>query len=132
VKDLKFVRETLMELDPTLGDDAQDEEYQAALILLSSLICGPDARDLAAFTQLPLSLVIAIRQRMITAELWSETKVCLDDWYTKDGDFKDTLFWTDVLVAQGLVVRRWMEEEGAYRYFTNEFDPAAKKTTPVN
>ena len=26
-----------------------------------------------------------------------------------------TLFWVDVLVAQGLVVRPWMNDEGTYR-----------------
>jgi len=123
VKDLRFVRETLLELDPTLLDPGEEETYQAALILLSSLICGPDASDLAAFTGLPLSLVTTIRRRMITAELWSETTVCLDAWYREDGGFWDTHFWMDVFVAQGLVVRRWMVEEDEYRYFAKELDP---------
>jgi len=132
VKDLRFVKETLMVLDPTLWDDGQEEGYQAALILLSSLMCGPRAGDLAAFTRLPLSLVIAIRKRLITAELWSETTVCLDHWFAPDGGFKDNMFWMDVLVAEGLVVRHWIEEEGTYRYFAKEFDPVAKKTTLIN
>lgn len=132
MKDLKFVRETLLELDPTLRGREEEEAYQAALILLSSLICGSDAGKLAAFTGLPLSFVTAIRQRMITAELWSETTACPDAWCTKDGGFMDTLFWADVLVAQGLVMRRWMDQEGAYRYFASEFDPESGKAVSAN
>lgn len=132
MKDLTCVKETLLELDPTLGSDEEDEGYCAALILLSSLVCGSDAAELTEFTQLPLSFVTAIRERMIAAELWSETTVCLHDWYTKDGFFRTSLFWADVLVAQGLAVRHWAEEAGAYRYFAREFAPEARKRSRTN
>jgi len=129
VKDLRFVKEILMDLDPTLRDDWQEEGYQAALILLSSLQCGSDPGDLAAFTRLPWSVVIAVRQRMITAELWSERTVCRDIWLTKDGGFEETQFWMDVLVAEGLVERRWVEEEGVYRYFAKNLYSSSRKAT---
>lgn len=78
MKDLQFVKETLIELAPDLRGSEEGEAYQAALILMSSLQCGPGAADFAAFTGLPPSLVAEVRKRMIAAELWSETGVCLD------------------------------------------------------
>jgi len=132
MKDLQSVKETLIELNPDLLGSEEEEAYQAALILLSSLPCGPGTADLVAFTGLPPSLVAEVRGRMIAGELWSETGDCLNSWFTKNGVFRDVVFWADVLVAQGLLVRRWVEHDGSYYYFAAEFDPVATKTVAAN
>ena len=115
--DLRLVKETLLELDASLAGTEEDESYKTALVLLSALACAPDTTRLAEFTQLPREFVAPIRQRMIRAQLWTESDACCDHWYVADGVFCTTFFWLDVLVAQGLVVRQWVEEEGEYRYW---------------
>jgi hypothetical protein len=60
---------------------------------------------------------------MIRAELWTELDVCCDHWCVSDGGFRTTAFWLDVLVEQGRVVRRWVEEQGQYRYWAQEHAP---------
>ena len=46
--------------------------------------------------------------------------VCCDHWFAQDGQVRYIVFWADTAVAEGLLVRRWEEEEGAYRYWTKE------------
>ena len=60
---------------------------------------------------------------MISAQLWTDIDVCCDHWYGSDGAFCTTYFWLDVLVAQGRVVRRWVEMERQYRYWADEHAP---------
>ena len=60
---------------------------------------------------------------MIRAQLWTEIDAACDHWYRSDGAFCTTFFWLDVLVAEGRVVRRWVEEEGRYRYWAEELGP---------
>jgi hypothetical protein len=60
---------------------------------------------------------------MIRAQLWTEVDVCCDHWYVSDGMFCTNYFWLDVLVAEGLAVRQWAEEEGQYRYWDEEHAP---------
>jgi hypothetical protein len=115
--DLEFVKATLLELDPSLEGSEEDESYNTALVLLSALACGPCTMRLAEFTKLPPEFVATIRQRMIRAQLWTELDVCCDHWYVAAGVVSITAFWLDVLIAQGLAVRKWGEEEGQYRYW---------------
>lgn len=59
--------------------------------------------------------------------------MCCDHWYASDGMFCTSYFWLDVLVAQGRVVRRWVEEEGDYRYWAEEYVPEIelRKSTSI-
>jgi len=125
--DLRLVKETLLQLDPSLAGTEEDERYKTALLLLSALACAPDTTRLAEFTQLPREFVAPIRQRMIRAQLWTESDGCCNHWYVADGVFCTTFFWLDVLVAQGLVVRQWDEEVGEYRYWDEEFAPQRER-----
>ena len=54
---------------------------------------------------------------MIEAGLWTTQEVRCEHWYNQDESFRDVVFWTDVLVAQGLVERRWEQHERVYRYY---------------
>lgn len=118
---LKFVKDTLLEMDPSLRDTEPDDSYDTALVLLSALAKGTDSSRLAAFTGLPLEFVAAIRQRMIRAELWTEVAVCCDHWEVAQGVVSTSAFWSDVLVAEGCVVRRWDEDSGEYRYWAVDY-----------
>ena len=116
--DLEFVKATLLELDPSLeGSEEEGESYNTALVLVSALVCGPCTTRLAEFTKLPPEFVATIRQRMIQAELWTELAACCDHWYVAAGLVHTTAFCLDVLIAQGIAVRQWSEEEGQYRYW---------------
>ena len=72
---------------------------------------------LANFTGASYSLVSKIRLWMTEAGLWNIRDVRCEHWYNQDESFRDVVFWTDVLVAQGLVDRRWDQQEGVYRYY---------------
>jgi hypothetical protein len=96
---------------------------RTALDLLAAIACGSETTRLARVTKLPREFVANIRQRMIRAELWTDLDACCDHWYVSDGVICTIDFWLDVLVAQGRVVRRWVEEEGHYRYWAEEYAP---------
>jgi hypothetical protein len=56
---LKYLREALRALDPTL----EGANYKTAVVLLAGLACGPDLGSLAKLTELPLEFIAPIRQR---------------------------------------------------------------------
>ena len=99
------MKEVLLKIAPELIGFERSPEYQPALVLLSALVCGPDAAKLASFTGLSDSLVWNIRLWMIEAGLWTIQDVRCQHWYNQDESFRDVAFWADVLVAQGLVDR---------------------------
>jgi len=111
--DLQFVKDTLSELDPSLEGGTPDDFYLTALVLVSALVCGPDTE----FTQLPREFVQAIHQRMIPAELWTEIDVFCGHWFGEGNTVSTTAICLDVLIAQGLVVRKWDEQEEDFRYY---------------
>lgn len=121
--DLQFVKDTLLDLDPSLDGSETDEVYNTALVVLSALSCGPDVTRLAAFTGLPEAFVAAIRPRMIRAELWTDVSVSCDHWLFGEHNVDLVTFWVDVLIAEGLVIREWDENEGEYWYCATEYAP---------
>jgi hypothetical protein len=126
--DLQYVKDTLLELDPTLKNCEASDAYNRAIVLLAALTYGPGAMRLAEFTRLPYELVATIRQRMVRAELWTEDEVCCDHWEAAAGVVSTCAFWADVLVAEGLVVRQWDPDSGDYRYFDARHDPSKRKS----
>jgi len=130
--DLQFVKDALSELDPELARAGSGEEYDTAFVLLAAIACGTDTVLLTAATGLPRDFVDAIRERMIRAELWTELRACCDHWWVAEQTICETFFWTDFLVARGLVIRRWDEAQGEYRYYATEYAPAAEPIETVN
>ena len=124
---LQYVKDTLSGLDPTLKSCGASDTYNTAIVLLSALAYGPDTTRLAGFTSLPHQFVATIQQRMIRAELWTETGVCCDHWEVAEGVVSMSAFWADVLVAEGLVVRQWDPDSDDYRYFDALHAPDKKK-----
>lgn len=123
----KYLEETLVELEPDLEGTEEDDSYRTALFLLAAITYGSDTTSLARVTKLPRQFVSQIRQRMISAQLWTEIDVACDHWYRSDGAFCTTYFWLDVLVAEGRVVRRWVEQESQYRYWAEEHAPKMQR-----
>jgi len=66
--DLRFVKDTLSELDASLDGSEQNEFYRTGLVAVSALVCGPHTERLAKFTELSPDFVETIRQRMIRAD----------------------------------------------------------------
>jgi hypothetical protein len=114
--DLKFLKKTLIEIDPSLERCEEDESFKTALVLLAALSCGPNVGRLADITHAPREFVTTIRRRMIQVGLWTELDVCCDHWFASASVLRPAAFWSDVLIAQGLVTRKWFEEDCEYRY----------------
>ena len=112
--DLQFVKKSLSELGFDGG--TPDEQYLTTLVLASALVCGPETAPLAELTQLPADFVEAIRQRMIQAGLWTEIDVMCDHWFGEGNVASITAICLDVMIAQGLLVRKWNEPMGDYEY----------------
>ena len=109
---LDDVKEALAELDPTFERSADEDTYRTAVVLFSALVHGSDTEVLAQFTNFPREFVETIRQRMLQAELWTDTDVLCDHWFTEGDRVSLVAFCVDVLVAQGRLIRRWKEEKG--------------------
>ena len=129
---LEFVKEALLEIDPSLNGAEETDSYKAALVLLSAMFWGPDTTRLAEVTQLSRTFIATIRERMIRAELWTESVTQYDHWFVGDCDIRPGCFWADVLVAEGLAVRRWVEEEVDFRYWHEKFAPQEERRRKVN
>ena len=129
-KDLQFVKDTLLELDPSLDCSEENEFYLTALVAVSALVCGPDTKPLAKFTGLPRDFVDTIRQRMIRAELWTEIDIFYDHWFGSLNFVRPTAIWLDVLIGQGFLLRCWDEETGDYRYYDVRYAPCSDDSLP--
>jgi len=60
---------------------------------------------------------------MLMADLWTDIDVRSDHWAPAPGLFDSTAFWLDVLIAEGLMIRRWDEEQGDYFYCHMDYGP---------
>jgi hypothetical protein len=122
--DLQFVKDTLREIAPDLNEKDSAGTYNTAQVVVAALHCGPDIERLATFTRLPRPFIATIRRRMIEAELWTDLGVRSGHWEPAPGILDSTAFWLDVLIAEGMVVRRWEEEVGDYLYRCVEYSPS--------
>ncbi len=84
---LGFVKEMLLEIDPSLNGAEDDESYKAALVLLSAMSLGPDTTQLVEFTRLSRTFIATIRERMIRAELWTESETQYDHSFVELAKF---------------------------------------------
>ncbi len=118
---LKLIKEAVKEFDPSLEGADDDVGFKIAVVLLAALSEGTDVQRLAAFTGYSEVFIAGIACRMREAELWVEDRVCCGQWF--EGDFiHPDLFWADVLVAEGLAIRK-RENGGVFRYFARESPP---------
>ena len=90
-------------------------------MLLGAWIKGTDPRMLSEFTGYPEQFILEISIRMREAELWTGETADCEHWFEEER-FEAAIFWTDVLVAEGRVVRGL--EDGVYRYWARPHAPA--------
>jgi hypothetical protein len=64
---------------------------------------------------------------MIRAELWTETDVFYDHWFGEGNLVCTTAVWLDVLIGEGVVVRKWDEGAGHYKYCHFAYELAANE-----
>ena len=69
---------------------------------------------------------------MIRAELWTDVSVSCDHWLFGEHNVDLAAFWVDVLIAQGLVIRGWDENEGEYWYCAAEYAQDQEPHLQVN
>jgi hypothetical protein len=127
--DLKFVKEALEELDPAMKGCEDEPGYRTAIVLLAALELGPDAEALSRFTGYSPKFIRESAWRSVEAGLWTDDDVCCDHWLAQDGQVRFVVFWMDTLVAEGVLVRRWTEEDGAYRYWSKKHAPQLRTFT---
>lgn len=95
---IEWVRTILKEYDSELAGDA----YNAAMVLLSSLIVGPDIDRVIAFTGLDSLFVKQVADRLVANGIWVEGGVHADWSDPEDGGIALAL---DIAVAQGKLER---------------------------
>lgn len=111
---LDVIKEEVQRIDPELDKD--DDEFQTAVVLMAAaFVTGPHTESLAAFTGYPGHLVADISRRMHKSGLWAHGVVKSDHWIDSNNNWTYG-FWTDCLVAEGLVLARQTEDgEWVYR-----------------
>src|SRR5215831_9364988 len=102
--DIALIKDIVNRLDPSIAGKEDDPAYRSAVVLLAAVSSGPVVEQLVNVTGYDDSFVDEIAARMRVAGLWTATKVKSDHWLAEDGDtIVSAAFWTDVLVAQGLL-----------------------------
>ncbi len=114
VDDLQVIKDEVIRLDSAMAGEEHTQGFRAAVLVLSAACFGPDVDDLVAFTRYPRDFVASVSQRMRSCGLWGDGFVN-DDWWIQ-GAFGDEIsrpgFWTDVLVAQGMVTVVGRDDKG--------------------
>lgn len=98
---LTMLKKEVHRLYGTKGKDAEDEAFQAGLVLLSSAFLGPCVGDIASFTKVPEEKISAWASNLERGGIWRGGKVYAE-WFGKDGG---VAFLCDTLVMQGLLQR---------------------------
>jgi len=97
---LEHVKLVVIGNDPDLGPESP--RFRVAVVLLAAaLVAGLSVGLLVRFTGYSMTFVAGIAHRMSASGLWSDDKVCTDRWFA--GDHLTGAFWTDCLVAEGLM-----------------------------
>ena len=99
--DIETIRATVGALDA--GIDPHCEEFEAAVVLLSSTRVGPSAVRVAEFSGIPLTRVRGYAREYRKSGIWSGHKIVPSDWH--DEETGGTAFWMDVACGMGLLQR---------------------------
>jgi hypothetical protein len=106
------MKEAVWNMDATLAEDSHP--FQTAMVLLASELVGPYPDRIAMFLGYVPSFVQAIAGRLYEARIWDDDEVRSEPWF--DLQKGKVVFLLDVSVAQGLLIRRWSEEEKQFAY----------------
>ena len=111
----RFIEETVEEdLCPRPQGDEDDSDYRTLVVLFAAMVEGTNVCRLTDLTGYPKEFIAAISLNMWKAGLWVEDGVCYENWF--EGDLiRPVCIWSDVMVAQGKLIRR-SHEDGRFRY----------------
>jgi len=98
---LEFLKKEIRRLDSNVEEGSDD--FKTALVLLASLVVGPNIKKIAHFVKLPRSYVGKISKRMRENKIWKGTETYCDNWFKKKEGV--VAFWLDVCVALGHMKR---------------------------
>lgn len=96
---LARIKKEITRLDPNLKEG--EHGYITYLILLSSIVVGPNIKKIAKFAHIPRE---SVRERSVNLRqngVWKQGKVYAE-WFEKDGGIA---FVCDSMVADGLLKR---------------------------
>jgi hypothetical protein len=106
------MKEDVWKLDSTLAEDSSI--FQAAMILLTSALVGPWSDRIATFLGYAPALVQAVAARLYDARIWENDEVRSENGF--DPETGGGAFIADLKVAEGLLTRRWSEEDQQFVY----------------
>jgi hypothetical protein len=109
---LQLMKRDVWNMDATLTEDTYI--FQAAMVLLASELVGPYADRIVTFLGYPRGLVQVIAARLHEARIWEKDEVRFENWF--DTEKETVAFLLDLMVAQGLLIRRWSEEKKQFAY----------------
>jgi hypothetical protein len=109
---LQSMKEDVWKMDPALAEDSS--AFQAAMILLASELVGPWSDRIATFLGYPPALVEVAAARLYEARIWENDVVHCEKWF--DSEKGRLAFVVDLMVAQGMLIRRWSEEDQQFAY----------------
>jgi hypothetical protein len=111
---LEHVKIGIRELDPAI--DPESPGFRTAVVLMAAaFVVGPHVDLLVQFTGYSMTFVANIARRMRAYELWSDDEVCTEYWFEGDRITAAFWFWSDCLVADGLL-RIDRDEDGERLY----------------
>jgi hypothetical protein len=114
--DISLIKDIVNRLDPSIAGQEDDPGYRTAVVLLAAASSGPVVGQLINVTGYGDSFINEIAARMRLAGLWTATNVKSDHWLAEDGHtILSAAFWTDVLVAEGLLIAQ--PEGSTIRYW---------------
>jgi hypothetical protein len=124
---LAELRATILELDPST--DPTSSRFRTAVILLAAgLFVGPRVDLLVEFTGYSVPFVDGVAGRMRVCGLWSDVEVSTEEWLDCSTGVKAIPFFTQCLVARGLV-NAARNEDGEMVY---SVEPRTKRGQLVN
>jgi hypothetical protein len=84
------------------------------MVLLASELVGPYVDRVATFLGYPRSLVQVIAARLYEARIWEDDEVRSEKRF--DPEMGGSAPMADLMVAEGLLIRRWSEEDQQFAY----------------
>jgi len=97
------VKKEIIRLDKSMKTAGEnDHGFRTAVILLSSIITGPNIKKLAKFTGYSRAEISIRASKCREQGIWVGSKIDCADWFKDSGAVS---FWCDSLCADGLILR---------------------------
>ena len=101
---IKDVKKEVKRLDTELKDN--DKGFRVAVLLISSLVCGNQIKELVKFTGYSEYFIKETSKNLRKNGIWEGKKIAAHEWFEKDGAIA---FWCDVNVGLGYLEKKLVE-----------------------